>query len=83
MIHGTGAYQRRRQTAWCIESTPATENQQRYRSVLATMKIRRRLALLISALSLVVVAGCTQPAGTSGPGASTQPAASGNGDYGY
>lgn len=47
------------------------------------MKIRRRLALLLSALAIVIVAGCTQPSGTGGgPGASAQPAASEGGiDY--
>jgi hypothetical protein len=37
------------------------------------MKIRQRVALLLVAVALAALTGCTQPAGTSGPGATTQP----------
>ncbi|HEV8489221.1 MAG TPA: hypothetical protein VGQ58_05495 [Candidatus Limnocylindrales bacterium] len=46
------------------------------------MNVRKRVALLLVAVVLAVVAGCTEPPGTGGPGASAQPAASqGRGDY--
>jgi hypothetical protein len=63
-------------------SIPAVENRRPNQGVGTAMKIRRQLALLLAALAIVLVAGCTEPAGTSGPGASAQPAASqGRGDY--
>jgi hypothetical protein len=53
------------------------------------MKMRERIALLVAALTLVAVVGCTNPSGgSSGPGVTGQPAAStqpssggGKGDY--
>ena len=45
------------------------------------MKIRPRIALLLAAILLAAVAGCTDPAGGSGQGTTTQPASSGRGDY--
>ena len=45
------------------------------------MKLRQRVALLFAAVILAAVAGCTDPAGGNGPGATTQPASSGKGDY--
>lgn len=45
------------------------------------MKVRQRIALLLAAVLLAAVAGCTDPSGGSGPGATTQPAASSKGDY--
>jgi hypothetical protein len=61
---------------------PAVENRGPKRGVGTAMKVRRHVALLLATLAIVLVAGCTEPAGTSGPGASAQPAASqGRGDY--
>lgn len=45
------------------------------------MMLRQRIALLFAAVILAAVAGCTDPAGGSGPGTTTQPASSGRGDY--
>jgi hypothetical protein len=45
------------------------------------MNVRQRLTLLIAAILLAAVAGCTDPSGGSGPGTSAQPGSSGKGDY--
>jgi len=48
------------------------------------MNVRQRVALLLAAVALVVLAGCTQPTEPGGPATSNQPAASpGGGIPGY
>ncbi len=48
------------------------------------MNVRQRVALLLAAVALAVLAGCTQPSDPGAPAASNQPAASqGRGDYDY
>jgi outer membrane biogenesis lipoprotein LolB len=49
------------------------------------MNVRQRVALLLAAVALALLAGCTQPNEPGGPAVSNQPAASqgGGGIPGY
>lgn len=66
---------------WCILTIRCAENHPHDTSVVRAMNVRQRIALLLATLILAALAGCTEPSGGSGPGATTQPAASSKGDY--